>query len=524
MQASGSNETPSSSIEDREDNEQPHEKPENSVNAAPVKPYSVFSTNEKWLIVAMASIGGLFSPLTSNSYFPAIPTISQQFHKSIELINLTVTVYVVFQGIAPMLWGSISDRLGRRPIFLICLLFLALTCVGVALTPTNAYWLLLFLRCLQAFGSASTIALGAGVIADVAEQKERGSFYGVYSVGPMVGPCIGPIIGGGLAQGLGWRSIFWFLCICSGVCLVIMFLIFPETLRALVGDGSIPPPKYYRAPIPIIGQKRIQHTGVERPPPKPVPNPFTIFLYLDISILLAFNGVVCLVYYGINTSIATLFHEVYPDLTETELGLCFLSIGGGMLLGGVVNGKILDREYRIIKQKTLRKFRQASPKGDATSDDQIMKEHFPLEFARFRLVPWYMAIFTATCIGYGWTLQTKVHIAAPIVLLFIMGYCIICIMNTSQTLIVDLLPHLGASATACNNLVRCSLSAAMTAVIDPIIRGVGIGWAYVILGAMLIAVFPTIFLVMYLGPRSRRKRRAKQVSQSLSTVFTLLNH
>lgn len=115
-------------------------------------------------------------------------------------------------------------------------------------------------------------------------------------------------------------------------------------------------------------------------------------------------------------------------------------------------------------------------------------------------------------------------------------------MNTSQTLIVDLLPHLGASATACvsnltvyfdtylltmcakNNLVRCSLSAAMTAVIDPIIRGVGIGWAYVILGAMLIAVFPTIFLVMYLGPRSRRKRRAKQVSRSLSTVFTLLNH
>ena len=40
-----------------------------------------------------------FSPLTANIYFPAIPTISSAFHKSTELINLTVTVYMVVQGI-----------------------------------------------------------------------------------------------------------------------------------------------------------------------------------------------------------------------------------------------------------------------------------------------------------------------------------------------------------------------------------------------------------------------------------------
>ena len=41
----------------------------------------------------------LFSPLTANSYFPAIPTIAAEFHKSTELINLTVTVYIIFQGV-----------------------------------------------------------------------------------------------------------------------------------------------------------------------------------------------------------------------------------------------------------------------------------------------------------------------------------------------------------------------------------------------------------------------------------------
>jgi hypothetical protein len=39
------------------------------------------------------------SPLTANIYFPAIPVISRDFHKSVELINLTVTMYMVMQGI-----------------------------------------------------------------------------------------------------------------------------------------------------------------------------------------------------------------------------------------------------------------------------------------------------------------------------------------------------------------------------------------------------------------------------------------
>lgn len=59
-----------------------------------------------------------------------------------------------------MAWGTLSDRWGRRPIIFACLAVLSLSCVGLALVPTSAYWLLVFLRCVQATGSASTIALG----------------------------------------------------------------------------------------------------------------------------------------------------------------------------------------------------------------------------------------------------------------------------------------------------------------------------------------------------------------------------
>ena len=46
---------------------------------------------------------------------------------------------------------------------------------------------------------------GAGVIADIAAPAERGSFFGIWNIGPMVGPSLGPVLGGVLADKLGWR-------------------------------------------------------------------------------------------------------------------------------------------------------------------------------------------------------------------------------------------------------------------------------------------------------------------------------
>ncbi len=60
--------------------------------------------------------------------------------------------------------------------------------VGLALVPTTKYWLLLLLRCLSGFGSASVIALGAGIVADIALPHERGGFIGLGAIGPAVGP------------------------------------------------------------------------------------------------------------------------------------------------------------------------------------------------------------------------------------------------------------------------------------------------------------------------------------------------
>ena len=102
-----------------------------------------------------------------------------------------------------MVWGTISDYFGRRPITAACLLVLSLSCIGLALVPTSAYWLLMVLRCLQAAGSASTLAIGnislflmlslfsklsegAGVVGDISSRAERGGLFGLFMLGSLV--------------------------------------------------------------------------------------------------------------------------------------------------------------------------------------------------------------------------------------------------------------------------------------------------------------------------------------------------
>ncbi|KAJ4490543.1 major facilitator superfamily domain-containing protein [Lentinula aciculospora] len=489
-------------------------------------PYSIYTKKEKWLIVLLIAISGLFSPLTANVYFPAIPSIADAFHKSTELINLTVTMYMVFQGISPMLFGALADnvsvwnlrlvyllhKVGRRIIYASCLLILSITCVGLALTPTSAYWLLLLLRCFQSTGSASTIALGAGVIGDIAESHERGGLIGVYQSGPLLAPGIGPVIGGALAGSLGWRSIFWFLCISSGVAFVVVIIVLPETLRSIVGNGSLLTTPIHQPLIRIVGRGRARTAPAQKTKThKKFQNPFLILKNLDITLILFFNGIINAVYYAVTTTISTLFASAYPFLDETKVGLCFLSIGGGMFLGSLMSGRVLDWEFGRVRRemeertKKLVRNRKDGERGEEKKTGKF-DEDFPIEKARLRLVPLFMIFFIGANLGYGWCIERQVHISGPLILQFVVGCTAIIMMNASATFVVDLLPTQSSSVSACNNLFRGCLGAILVSVIDPIVDALSPGWTFVLLGCVCAAMTPIVYVVMRIGPGWRARR------------------
>ncbi|CZR52217.1 uncharacterized protein PAC_02094 [Phialocephala subalpina] len=186
-------------------------------------PYTIFSRMKTILLVALASMSTCLGPLAANIYYPAIIYLSYAFNVPTNFINLTITVYLVFQCLAPTFVGSISDAIGRCLAYIICFIIYLAADLGLALQDNYAG--LMVLRCLQSTDSSGTVALANAVVADIATSSER-------------------VIGRLLDQCFGWRSIFWFLVIMSGTLFLILLAIIPETCRAVVCDGSIPPQKW----------------------------------------------------------------------------------------------------------------------------------------------------------------------------------------------------------------------------------------------------------------------------------------
>ncbi|KAK0205199.1 major facilitator superfamily domain-containing protein [Desarmillaria ectypa] len=414
-------------------------------------------------------------------------------------------------AVFPMIWGPLSDRWGRRPCIIASLVILTLTCVGLALVPTNAFWLLMLLRFLQSAGCTGTVALGAGAIADITTRANRGGYFGAFNVGPMIGPCVGPVIGGLLAQYLGWRSIFWFLTIFSAVLLALLLLLLPETLPYIVGDGSIRPSFIYRPWIKIRRDGDRQSSVIaHRPSPKPLCNPFSLIVHLDILVGLFYASVSFAIQYSISGTLANAYKVHYPFLNSANLGLCYLANGGGLILGAIINGRLLDFDYRRARDKFLR-----------TAQDKTINEHvlrnfdtFPLESVRLQWSLHFVIMYATCVIGWVWCVEKSVFLAGPLILQVVLGFASISIINTIMTLMVDLIPDQSSSITACVNFMRASLAAILISVQDKAISGVGYGWTYTILGVICALMLPMVFLEIKIGPICRMRRRQSNASSA----------
>ncbi|KAI8148733.1 major facilitator superfamily domain-containing protein [Fennellomyces sp. T-0311] len=471
------------------------------------EPYSAFSGWQKVVLVTITATCGMLSPLSANIYFPALTAIQLDFGTTTELINLTVTVYMIFQGVSPAFWGSLADVWGRRPVYLGTILVYIGTCIGLALAPS--YAALLVLRMLQAFGSSSVVAIGAGVVGDIATPAERGTYFGVFSCAQMLGPVIGPVLGGIIAELLTWRWIFWLLLIIGGVLFVAVLLFLPETLRSLVGNGS-----GYANPTPIQWLKRKldksnqELSTVDRSRKLlKFPNPVRPMLYLlqpDVFVALLFNALHYAVYYCYLTSTPSLFASLY-QLNELQVGLCFLVPGLGCVIGSLCEGRILDHDFRVIMRK--------GGISDSQKNSGKLALDFPIFKARLRTAWIHAMLIQVVTIIYGWCLYIDVHLAVPLVLQFIVGFCVTSLFNVFQTLAVDLFPGKGASITASNNFIRCLLGAAATVAIEPGIQSVNVGWMYTILGLLLVVSNSLFPVLLKFGPRWRKNRMDRETAE-----------
>jgi multidrug resistance protein len=308
--------------------------------------YSIFTQAQKQLITLLIGLAMLFSPLSANIYLPCLPALQLALHSTRQLINLTITSYIVLQGIAPAFFGDLADTIGRRPVYLATFAIYVAASLGLALQ--NNYAALLTLRMLQSLGCSATVAIGYGVIADVVPPSQRGSMLGPAMVATNLGPSLGPLIGGLLTDRAGWRWVFWFLLVMGAAFLLALILFFPETSRKLVGNGSIEPTGWNRTLVSrfhsprgtVTGRSPDEHLALRPTGKLTLPNPFhslRLIFYKDTALVLSVSAIYYTVYYCVQASLPGIFVDVY-GYNKIQIGLCYLAMGIGVVMGGYTNG------------------------------------------------------------------------------------------------------------------------------------------------------------------------------------------
>jgi MFS family permease len=331
--------------------------------------------------------------------------------------------------------------------------------------------------------------------------------------GAIFGPSLSPVIGGLLSQHLGWHSVFWFLSIVATIYLLVLVIFLPETCRNVVGDGSIKPPWYCRSLWQFIRQHReniqIEHASTKLPPAaenhrrRPSPRTSLRILFSRTgSIPLLSIGLLYASFYIVITAIPSQFASEY-GFDNVHISLIYIPLGLGSLLSALTTGPALNRNYR----------RHAARLGyPVDRNKQHDLSNFPVERARLEVAVVPMFAGAASTIGFGWAVETHAHLSVPVILIFIAGWGLISGFQCMSSLLIDMHGRKNAaSASAANNLVRCSLAAIASAVVIPLIDAVGMGWACTIGGAVWLAVCPPAMLLLASRGKSwRAEARLKE--------------
>ncbi|ANB14805.1 Qdr2p [Sugiyamaella lignohabitans] len=496
-----------------EENQNEPEMAKITTNASSFQPpVTIYGPYERYLITGIASWAAFFSTVSVPIYLPAFSAIGADFHVSTEKLNLTVTVYSVFQGLSPAFWAPMSDAYGRRPVYFLCFMLYIGACIGLALAKD--YWTIFGLRMLQAAGIASTVATLNGVIADITSRRNRGIYMGISGGIGLLGNCFGPIIGGGITQGMGWRSIFWFLVIAACVTLLAIVFLLPETNRFIAGDGSIYPSNVINmSPYAFIRHKTRGVPFIKGEPeydPSVIPErtnrvsffgTIKLLRELDVVLVLIPNALHYTTWFMVLTSMSSLLSSEY-GFSSSKVGLAYLASGAGSLLGSIVSGRLMTYRYR----KVLAQF-----KADCAAKGKPVNMHeFTIQKARMDVTMAASIILCGSCIIYGWTIQKHVHYIVPILSTFLTSSSATYVINTSSTLLVDLFPNESASSTAVVNLTRCLLCAVGLAVVDKMIRSLGAGGAFTLMSGICILSMALIQIEINHGQKIDRRRRARK--------------
>jgi EmrB/QacA subfamily drug resistance transporter len=159
----------------------------------------------RWLAISVA-LGNLLVPLNSTMIVVALPQVARDLGVDVGDTSWLVTSYLIAMAALQPIAGRMGDRLGRRNVMLVALVFFAVASAGAA--ASSSILLLAVFRINQAIAAAALVPNGLGLLREAIPSGRRGAEFGIVSAATAVGATAGPLVGGLLAA-VDWRWIFF---------------------------------------------------------------------------------------------------------------------------------------------------------------------------------------------------------------------------------------------------------------------------------------------------------------------------
>jgi DHA1 family bicyclomycin/chloramphenicol resistance-like MFS transporter len=192
----------------------------------------------------MAIVLGLLAavgPFAIDMYLPSLPTISADLGASTAATQLTLTVFFVAFGICQLVYGPVSDMVGRKPPLYFGLVVFLAGSIGCALAPDIDA--LIVFRVIQGIGASSVMVIPRAIIRDLHTGVEAARLMSLVMLVFSVSPILAPLAGSALIVPFGWRAVFVAVSVTTLLSLALTAFSLPETRlpeeRVRVGMGSV---------------------------------------------------------------------------------------------------------------------------------------------------------------------------------------------------------------------------------------------------------------------------------------------
>ena len=179
-------------------------------------------------VIIILGILTAFGPISMDMYLPSFPELVHYFKTTPSKAQLTLSAFTIAFGIGQLIYGPVSDRMGRRYVLLAGIAIYAVASVLCVLT--NSIDELIIARFFQALGGAAGIVLSRAIIRDLFDKLEGARALSLMLLVPSLAALISPFVGGYILKFFGdWRLIFWVLTCFGVIAFILGVLKLPET-------------------------------------------------------------------------------------------------------------------------------------------------------------------------------------------------------------------------------------------------------------------------------------------------------